>query len=1091
MNWKGKNELTKCFSGSYSQASVGIIALIATLLISSLGIPTLTTIASKPARVQENSLTNENSPILIERGVNFQRWNLGDGKYAWETAPQWIYDGTEWLPYIYENCYATNRYYQVQNGLIGVRIYDYHTEFYTPDMSEIRVYEEWWEVQRYTNKWSDVGAQSGIPTYDIVESGNNITVTKTFVSWAGILEINYIFREGSLMKHEVVWTSILTEITTFRVLQRWAGIVGNKVKHSEGTNVVTSAVVIDSPVFEFRDANGNMTVLELQYSMYYDENGSKLTGHNLKPVEIDIHSQGMKADFIFGDWTLAQSESLVVDPDTATLDTPTESGFIQFADSNYYKTTEEEINIGFLGANIRGYVEWDVSSISDDATITNTVFKYEGVYGSDCHIHEMLGARPSTSDNQAIYDEAGEGTVYADPDGFPEDGESKQVDLGSSADTDLQSSLSADWFAIGFQTDTEPDAWSLIVAFAESTPTPPPTLYVEYTPAGEEYERPVSQGFSLAGVAPSGAEFGRAIEQGFSIGAVITILMEICKVLSQAFSFTGAVGITSEWNKSLTQEFSFDESVEANREFGIDVSQEFSLGGEVESKAGYIRSISQGFSIGGEIEVSREVSRSIAQDFSIAGEVESWAGYIRPISQAFSISDSVSAIKEIGYALSQEFSLSATVTAPASFVRELSEEFSFTTSVESEYEYIYDLSEDFSIDATVDIDLQKAIGITQEFSLVSTVESNRELNREISQGFSITGSVGVGTEYAFPLSQTFSFSDEATGRASFIRELDESLSFTATLESLPEYIRTLSEEFSFSAIVDIAIQKEIDITQDFALAGVVQRTNEWGIGVAQTYSISDAVIGREDYSRSLTQNYSLTSVIVVPSALTRAILQEFSFEDEIAVNIEYGKNLLQEFSLTGVGVIPEYDIYVTSPWCDGRVNPINVITPTPSFSAIYIVTDNNIPNRARFIQIQVGTSWNDNDLWDNITTVMVENGQRSPDINYDGTSLTLNASYWWRCRFGDSYGDWTEWTLPQTFGYTEAPFDLVAAAMFIFPIVLMAIALAFDNPVFASFAGIVFIFSGLFFIDIIWLAMIFIGIGIYLLLTAYFAEWED
>lgn len=80
---------------------------------------------------------------------------------------------------------------------------------------------------------------------------------------------------------------------------------------------------------------------------------------------------------------------------------------------------------------------------------------------------------------------------------------------------------------------------------------------------------------------------------------------------------------------------------------------------------------------------------------------------------------------------------------------------------------------------------------------------------------------------------------------------------------------------------------------------------------------------------------------------------------------------------------------------------------------------------------------------------------------------------------------------PSEFGVgAEPPIDLVAAAMFLFPIVLMGIALAFDNPVFASLSGIVFIISGIYFLDIIWLMMVFVGLGIYLLVTAFMSE-ED
>lgn len=435
------------------------------------------------------------APRFIERGPNFERWDLGGGRFAWNSAPQWVWDGSEWVPYIYENRWEDG-YYQVQSGLIGARVYDYYAEFHTPDLSEIRVHDERWEVQRWVAKgrgrWDDVGAQSGTPVFSVLENGNDITVRKTFNSWAGELEINYIFREGLPLKRDVVWTSAIEENTTFRVLQRWAGIAGDKVRHGGGENRVAAALVIDSPFFEFGDDNG-MTVLEEQHPMYYDENGERLTEHCLRPVAVDVHSRGLKADFAFENWALAPGESLVVDPYTSTLSNPTQDGHVyyyyRYGMSGYSRdSTGDVIKMYdiivvppyYIYYYYRGYVEWNVSSIPDGANILDTDFKYHGKStGSGAHIHEMLGTRPSTSSDLAVYTEIGEGTTYADPAGFPEAGTNKQVDLGVDADLDLQDQLSSDWFAIGLM--REGTSTTEIYSEDYASANPKPTLYVEYT----------------------------------------------------------------------------------------------------------------------------------------------------------------------------------------------------------------------------------------------------------------------------------------------------------------------------------------------------------------------------------------------------------------------------------------------------------------------------------------------------------------------------------------------------------------------------------------------------------------------------------
>ncbi|GAH73698.1 unnamed protein product, partial [marine sediment metagenome] len=104
-------------------------------------------------------------------------------------------------------------------------------------------------------------------------------------------------------------------------------------------------------------------------------------------------------------------------------------------------------------------------------------------YDIDCHIHEMLGVQPSTTDNtdNVIFNEIGEGTIYADPMGFPVALAKQEVDLGASANSDLQSQLVANWFAIGIQSDDEEqDLMSYIFSSNYTFADPKPTLYVEY-----------------------------------------------------------------------------------------------------------------------------------------------------------------------------------------------------------------------------------------------------------------------------------------------------------------------------------------------------------------------------------------------------------------------------------------------------------------------------------------------------------------------------------------------------------------------------------------------------------------------------------
>jgi len=415
--------------------------------------------------------------IIKERGANYQIIDNEDGTFTWSNQPRWIYNGSEYVPYIFIDNYDTDNYYQIQSGLIGVKIYDYYSEFYSPDMNEIRLYDERWEVQEFTNKWKDIGAQSGTPVFSIETTSTSVIITKTFTSWAGELSMAYIFREGGALKHTINFTSYQSDEHTYRVIQKWAGIVGSKVKHSNGLDEITTTTILDSSYFRFQKEDGTLSVFENQWKMYYDEFGDVLLEQNLKPVEIDTHAQGMKANFIFAEWTLVDGESLIIDPDTATFDNPTEDGQI----TSGFSRNSGDVRIRIdSSTSLIGYIEWDISSIRDGSTITDTVFKYHGAQDYlDCHIREMLGARPSTSSNEAVFNEASEGTIYYNTPGFPAVGTNRQVDLGTDADSDLQSLLSEDWFAIGMEVITPGEDYSRIYA-EEYDATPDPTLFVTY-----------------------------------------------------------------------------------------------------------------------------------------------------------------------------------------------------------------------------------------------------------------------------------------------------------------------------------------------------------------------------------------------------------------------------------------------------------------------------------------------------------------------------------------------------------------------------------------------------------------------------------
>jgi hypothetical protein len=92
---------------------------------------------------------------------------------------------------------------------------------------------------------------------------------------------------------------------------------------------------------------------------------------------------------------------------------------------------------------------------------------------------------------------------------------------------------------------------------------------------------------------------------------------------------------------------------------------------------------------------------------------------------------------------------------------------------------------------------------------------------------------------------------------------------------------------------------------------------------------------------------------------------------------------------------------------ENRVNPDNLTTPTPLLSWSYFDNDNNQDNQ-RQRQIQVGTSPDNNDMWD--STVPTS----ATAATYAGATLSVGPTYYWRVRVFDNY-EWSDWKSGATF----------------------------------------------------------------------------
>jgi RHS repeat-associated protein len=97
---------------------------------------------------------------------------------------------------------------------------------------------------------------------------------------------------------------------------------------------------------------------------------------------------------------------------------------------------------------------------------------------------------------------------------------------------------------------------------------------------------------------------------------------------------------------------------------------------------------------------------------------------------------------------------------------------------------------------------------------------------------------------------------------------------------------------------------------------------------------------------------------------------------------------------------------------EGSINPTNVATTAPKFSAIY--TDADTSDKAISYQIQVSTSSSfSSTKWDSGQTTLsasTTQGNRTPDITYAGSALASSTTYYWRIKFWDIAGASGAWS---------------------------------------------------------------------------------
>ena len=466
-------------------------------------------------------------PIKLSQTKDGEIWQLPNGQQVFKA-------GGEAPPRIYEDGIILNGT-EIRSTAVNVDIESVVGSEVTYKNKNGNIAKENWFIYENGKKifWDNFSDKNllirNIPMFETV-SGYAVTdyekeaiKEKTMNNIFGSLWIEYKIHEGQPLKHTLNFTA--TKAGTFTLCQEFSdfdydGIVQNDVDtHTidiiDAKQTTQKTMDVDTLSFHSKLAFGNETTvadpqLRLPEVIEFKKDGKLVLGEitsgakqNFKSFDFDSISK--TAMFCYGEFTLNSEESFIIDPDTFSSADPTVDGMVykislagvQCEVATTIDTSAVILDIGAEnlsggGGCYRSYMEWNPSSIPSSSTVTNTVIKYEvkSITGTAVNCdYNAMNAAPSGGTASSIWTDVGDGTTFVSNDSTCSTvGTNKSLDLGTSADSDVQTAVTAGrtWWAVGIKMfgETRTAGANTINALASeenATPTPKPTLEITYT----------------------------------------------------------------------------------------------------------------------------------------------------------------------------------------------------------------------------------------------------------------------------------------------------------------------------------------------------------------------------------------------------------------------------------------------------------------------------------------------------------------------------------------------------------------------------------------------------------------------------------
>lgn len=446
----------------------GIAIFFAIILLST----TITVINITPAFTQSVEVANvrdkTSNTVIYANGTHVATFGL----------EEWIPSPTGYVPYLITDGGTTWNVdmkqfpFKIDKTNCGVTVYN--NDKLLNNNPTVLIDKEWWNVgwkQTTGGTWTEVDLSNTSCSINTINNstGLYLETTKTVGSGQGIGTLTVTYAKAIGEPFKTYQRSTNTDATKtnhiFKFIEKYDNIHLDSISSQigkitqDGTLTVSFSDISENQLIQIEKSGYNIFNLDITKAY-----------NNFQSVTFTKTGGLADASFDYGRnlITLPVGSSQSLDPTfgyttgTSTRVT-TSSGTGTSCPSASIKTSAGGIKLEDSATSSTCYVtagHWDISSIPDDSTITNTVIQY-GISTTtnprNCDWNEINSFPPSASAT-TLWDDVnnvGGGTTFVDNNSGCNvvSGANITLDLGTSADSDVTAQLSSNWWGVGYKYD--------------------------------------------------------------------------------------------------------------------------------------------------------------------------------------------------------------------------------------------------------------------------------------------------------------------------------------------------------------------------------------------------------------------------------------------------------------------------------------------------------------------------------------------------------------------------------------------------------------------------------------------------------------